>query len=89
MNINDQIDLIQQYVQWKAIQEVTPRDTSPDAFIRESIRNVAVDRIEQVLDRIAGDERPPLDEVRAILEGTYGERKEDYESVGEKSTEQG
>lgn len=71
--LNDDEQLISDYLQWRTVKEVTTPDYTPQAFMRERVMEMAVDRIEEAikyLDRCAVMRmEPSKHKIREILEG--------------------
>ena len=53
MSVNDDMSLLNEYTQWMAVQGVASRDLTPEAFIRDRLKEVALDRIEAAQNYIA------------------------------------
>ena len=89
MDVTDETALLTEYVQWKAINELPKRDTSPEEFMRDRMKEVAFDRVTAALDYLDNNTDHPtykIKDVRAILEGNYnGSEPQKQDSSGDSS----
>ncbi len=89
MDVNDEFGLLQEYIQWRTAREVRVNDTSPEEFMRDRIKEVAVDRIEIALDYINSNlttNIARITTIKEILEGTYDDKSgSNTENVGPES----
>ena len=86
--------LLSEYVQWAAVESVRPRDTTPDAFLKDRMKQVAFDRVEAALTYIAEQELPghthpvyAIKDIKAILEGTYVKQTNDLSGPADSGPE--
>jgi hypothetical protein len=90
--LNDDEQLINDYLQWRAVKEATIPDYTPQAFMRERVMEIAVDRIEetlQYLDKCAVLRmEPSKHKIREILEGTGNGYEEEVAENREDSGQQ-
>lgn len=49
MTINDDLSLLVEYNQWVATRKLPMQDTSPEEFMRDRLKEVAMDRINDAL----------------------------------------
>lgn len=91
MGLLDDAALIDEYLQWRSIRELTPVDTTPQAFMQERVKEIAVDRLEKAIDYIYavfprrtdnGEFSGSVNGLIAILEGTDGQET-DREDAGQ------
>lgn len=69
-NFDAEALLIAEYVQWKAAKDYAAKDTTPEEFMRDRVRQEAYERLVQTIEYIDGGGQAMTD-VLAILEGTY------------------
>lgn len=95
MNISDDMDLLVEYNQWVSTRKVSTQDVTPQAFMEDRIKQVAVDRLENALQYIdsipergahhAGD----IAAVKSILEGTSVYHVEEVSQISGREPEPG
>lgn len=74
MALSDDEQLLVDYNMWRAQVEVSGPDTSPQAFMIDRVKSMAVERIEDALKYLTDDRQEPdmhkrEKAIRAILEG--------------------
>ena len=87
VDLNADVALLTEYTQWVAAQKVARPDTSPEEFMKDRVRQVAFERIENALTYLNRCDmlrmKPNKHKVRAILEGTdNGETTENTPEAG-------
>jgi len=69
-DFSNELSLLQEYNQWVSARNIAAKDISPDEFMRDRIKEVAFNRLEEALEYIdtAADRKWAV--IRAILDGT-------------------
>lgn len=87
--------LIDEYLQWRAMRELTSPDLTPQAFMEERVRNIAVDRLESVRNAVRGllsDENTYIRSVESVLREVMdvidGRKSDDDGSSGSAASEE-
>ena len=87
VDINEDLNLLQEYTQWVATQQTGRPDTSPDEFMRDRVKQVAVDRLDNALSYLRSCDmlrtEPNKHKVRALLEGRDADAETSGGTVGE------
>jgi hypothetical protein len=68
MTVNDDISLLEEYNQWAAVRKLPMQDTSPEEFMRDRLKEVAMDRINNALAYLESS-AAIVEDVKDILEG--------------------
>jgi len=88
MALSDDVDLLTEYTQWQATRKAVLADTTPETFMKDRLKEVAYDRIEEALDYInkCGVLRmePDKQKIVDILQGTVRNYAE-YDAEGAES----
>lgn len=86
-NLNDDIELLTEYSQWVSSRKLGVSDNSPEEFMRDRLKEVAFDRVQQALDYLNNQEmlrtEPNKNTIRGILDGTYTKTATSVEPVRE------
>lgn len=88
-NLNDDINLLVEYNQWVTTRKAKLADTSPEEFMRDRLKDVAFDRVQDALAYMDNQammrSEPHKDRIRGILDGTYTTAAPSVGTFGEES----
>jgi hypothetical protein len=76
LDVTKDVAFLSEYAQWVAVRKQATADTSPEEFMKDRLKQVAYDRLEQVMDYMDSDQPHYPDVIRAMLKGTYNEQSD-------------
>ena len=71
MDVSKDVDLLTEYTQWVSTRKLVASDTSPEEFMRDRLKEVAFDRVQDAIAYLNAEHTHYPDVILAILEGTY------------------